>query len=266
LLSWLKTGSARGCSSAMQPSDINDNALGRSCRTNESCEEQCDPLDRCGDASPRPVWQVALYPLTTMIKQVRAATLCGAVLAAAIACERSRVREIDVVPPLSHVSIRASTPPLAVLSWRQDVDITLARDANVRELVDLRVFNGLQPGTTIEQARSQIGAPARAWADAAGTWCEYRNEWGTVQLGCERPRSVPATAASCNWVLYGHPVGTVPTIFGRAVVDQIEPAKKMTPRANDRTITLWRWDHTAIVGAFLERERIARMHLLADVR
>ena len=109
-----------------------------------------------------------------------------------------------------------------MLSWRQDVDITLARDADVRELVDLRVFNGLQPGTTIEQARSQIGAPARAWSDDSGTWREYRNEWGT-------PR-------------------------------------KMTPRANDRTITLWRRDHTAIVGAFLERERITRMHLLAHVR
>ena len=52
-----------------------------------------------------------------------------------------------------------------MLSWTQDIAITLARDANLRELVDLRIFNGLQPGTTIEQATKQIGPPARAWSE-----------------------------------------------------------------------------------------------------
>jgi hypothetical protein len=198
-----------------------------------------------------------------MTKHVRAATLCGAVLVAAIACERSRVRDMDVAPPLSHVSITASTPPLAVLSWSQEIAITLARDANVRELVDLRVFNGLQPGTTIEQAKNQLGAPARAWSDESGTWCEYRNQWGTVHVGCERPRSVPATDGSCNWVLYAYPAGA---IFGRAVVEQIDAGKKMTPRASHRTVTLWRWDHTAMVNAMIEGERITQMRLQAYVR
>ena len=137
--------------------------------------------------SSRSVWHVALHPAITMTSEhVRGTALCCAVLVGAMGCERSRVSEVDVPPPLTHVSIRASTPALAVFSWYQDIAITVARDADVRELVDLRVFNGLQPGTTIEQARSQIGAPARAWSDDSGTWCEYRNQWGTVQLGCER--------------------------------------------------------------------------------
>lgn len=54
LASCLKTGSPRGCSSAMQPSDFADNALGRNCPANKSCEEQCEPLDRFGDGLPGP--------------------------------------------------------------------------------------------------------------------------------------------------------------------------------------------------------------------
>lgn len=54
LASCLKSGSPRGCSSAMQPSDFADNALGRNCPANKSCEEQCEPLDRFGDGLPGP--------------------------------------------------------------------------------------------------------------------------------------------------------------------------------------------------------------------
>ena len=213
----------------------------------------------------RRVWPVALYPLTTMTRHVRAATLSGAVLVAAIACERSAVRELDAAPPLGHVSMRSWTPPVALLSWSQDIMITLARDVDVSKLVDLRVFAGLQPGTTIEQAASKLGAPARAWSDDLGTWSEYRNQWGTLQVGCERSRSVPTSDTSCNWRLYAHPIGAISMVFGRAVVEQIEVGKRMTPRASHRTIMLWSWDHNALVDASLVGERITRMMLHAYI-
>lgn len=198
-------------------------------------------------------------------KHARAVTLCCALSVAATACERSSVRELAAAPPLNHVSIRSSTPPLAVLSWSQDISITLAPDADVPKLVDTRIFLGLQPGMTIEQATSKLGPPARAWSDDSGNWSEYRNQWGTVQLGCERPRSVSASDASCNWRLYAHPTGALPTVFGPAVIEQIETAKKMTPRANQRSVTLWRWDHTALVDAILVGERITQMQLHAHI-
>lgn len=198
-------------------------------------------------------------------KHFRAVTLCCTLFAAATGCERSSVRELEAAPPLTHVSIRSSTPPVAVLSWSQDISITLARDADVPKLVDLRVFAGLQPGTTIEQAASRLGAPARAWSDDSGNWSEYHNQWGTVQVGCERPRSVPASDGSCNWRLFAHPSGAVPTVFGPAVLEQIEAGKKMTPRAKHRTVTLWRWDHNAVVDAILMGERITQMQLHAHI-
>lgn len=152
-----------------------------------------------------------------------------------------------------------------MLSWSQDILITLVRDADASTLVDLRVFGGLQPGTTIEQAASKLGTPARAWSDDSGKWSEYRNQWGTVEVGCERPRSVPADDDSCNWRLYGHPTGAVRTVFGPALVEQIEAGRKMTPGAHYRTVTLREWDHNAVVSADLAGERITRMMLHAYI-
>lgn len=198
-------------------------------------------------------------------KTVGGLALGCALLGTAGACERSAIRELEAAPPLGHVSIRSATPPLAMLSWSQDIVITVARDADASKLVDLRVFAGLQPGTTIEQAANKLGTPARAWSDGSGTWSEYRNQWGTVDVGCERPRSVPANNDSCNWRLYGHPTGAVRTVFGPAVVEQIEAGRKMTPRANHRTVTLRKWDHNAVVSADLAGERITRMMLHAYI-
>jgi hypothetical protein len=152
-----------------------------------------------------------------------------------------------------------------MLSWSQDIMITLARDADVSTLADLRVFAGLQPGTTIEQAASRLGAPARAWSDDSGTWSEYRNPWGMVQVVCERPRSVPASDVSCHWRLYARPAGAVRTVFGPAVVEQIEVGKKMTPGGFHRTVVLRTWDHNAVVDADLAGDRITRMMLHAYV-
>jgi hypothetical protein len=152
-----------------------------------------------------------------------------------------------------------------MLSWSQDIMITLARDADVSTLTDLRVFAGLQPGTTIEQAASRLGAPARAWSDDSGTWSEYRNPWGMVQVVCERPLSVPASDVSCHWRLYARPTAALRSVFGPVVVEQIEAGRKMTPRANERTVTIRKWDHNAVVSADLAGERITRMMLHAYI-
>ncbi len=199
------------------------------------------------------------------MKKVQALTLGCTVFVAASACERSAVREFDVAPPLGHVSSRSWTPPVAMLSWSQDIMITLARDADVSTLADLRVFAGLQPGTTIEQAASRLGAPARAWSDDSGTWSEYRNPWGMVQVVCERPLSVPASDVSCHWRLYARPTAALRSVFGPVVVEQIEAGRKMTPRANERTVTIRKWDHNAVVSADLAGERITRMMLHAYI-
>lgn len=179
----------------------------------------------------------------------------------ATACERQRQTEADAPAPLQHVLITASTPPIAIFSWSQDIAITLARDARPAELVDTRVFDGLHPGMTIEQAQRQLGAPQRSWTDETGKWAEYRNEWGTVEIGCERPQSVPANGGTCNWRLYARPSGSVDKIFARPITSQLDLAKKMSPRARDRTIILWTWDHTAILSAIVKEERISRMQL-----
>jgi hypothetical protein len=159
------------------------------------------------------------------------------------------------------VKVTAYTPPIAVFSWSQDIAVTLARDARLSDVVDTRIFDGLDPGMTIEQAQSRIGAAQRVWTDGTGRWAEYPNHWGTLEIGCERSQSTPANQGFCNWRLYARPSGNVEKIFGQPIMIQLEPAKKMIQRASYRTIILWTWDHTAILSALIEGERLTKMQL-----
>lgn len=197
-----------------------------------------------------------------IVSRCTSTVLACTFLVSATACDRHRESDSDAALPLSHVKITAYTPPIAVFSWSQDIAITLARDARLSELVDTRIFDGLDPGMTIEQAQRQVGAAQRLWTDDRGRWAEYRNQWGTLEIGCERPQSVPANESACNWRVYARPNGNVDQVFARPITTQLDAGKKMIQRARYRTIILWTWDHTAILSALIEDERITKMQLL----
>lgn len=171
---------------------------------------------------------------------------------------------MKVAPPLSDVRITASTPPLFITSWYQDISITLEKRAAVSEVVDTRIFDGLRSDITNDQAEKQLGRPRRSWVDSSGTWSEYPNAWGTVEIGCERPQSVP-DEGTCNWRVCARPIGGPATILRRPILDQLEDARKMIPRAKYRNITLWRWDHVAMLNVLIEEDHAIRMQLLARI-
>jgi hypothetical protein len=84
-----------------------------------------------------------------------------------------------------------------------------ASDTHWKQLVDIRLFEGLHPEISLADARARWGEPDATEERPLGPCWLYRRELGTVELCLEEWGSPPLPYAS-KWVLHGVPTAPDP--------------------------------------------------------
>src|SRR5215813_75489 len=186
-------------------------------------------------------------------------------------CERSEERDLQVVPPFIKVSVRNFTPFAGISKWTQTVTMQISRDADLRNLVDLRVFGELQPGVTAQQVETRFGKPSETRTDEFGTvWYSYKTELGQAEVGCEKATS-PAQGGKevvnppCWWDLYAYTEQPVSNILKEPVLSRLRTAEQIRSKVSNRTLEFLDQAGQPILLVWLERERISKMRLLRHV-
>lgn len=182
-------------------------------------------------------------------------------------CERSEEKTLPAAPPLTKVTVRSFMPFRGVSSWSQTITVYVAKAEEVPNLVDLRAFGDLQPGTTAERAESRWGKPNRTRTDEFGaTWYSYQTPLGHAEVGCDK-RTSPihgskeAPNVPCWWTLYAYTDKPASSIFREPVLSQLRIAEGLRPEASERSIELVDGDGDPILQAWLKQDRLLRMRL-----
>jgi hypothetical protein len=182
-------------------------------------------------------------------------------------CERSEEKALPAAFPVTKVSVRAFTPFVGLSSWSQTVTLYVARETEIGSLVDLRVFGGLEPGITAEQAEARFGKANQTRTDTFGTtWYSYQTPLGHAEVGCDS-RTSPAEDGKevanlpCWWSLYAYTDQPVSRILREPVLSQLRAAEQVRSKVSDRSIYLVDSEGAPILQVWLKEGRISTMRL-----
>lgn len=197
----------------------------------------------------------------TMLRRFLIGAMTSIVLLLA-GCARYEEATLSSNPPISKVDVHSFR---GALSWKtsERIDIYLAQNAHVGEIVDLRVFGGLEPEANPETRYGKAHSSRRD--DYGMPWYRYLTPVGYVEVGCEKRLSGGSeevvSKAPCFPVVDAHTDLPMESIFREPVAEQIRTAKRMRHSVSLQELTIRDEQGEVIIYCRLRGEHIERLGL-----
>jgi len=185
-------------------------------------------------------------------------------------CEHMEEETISFAPPVGNVEFESFSILEWVTSPHQEIRIRLKQPSDIMQLLDLRVFGDFQPEMTDEDAITRFGKPLQTRADDfGGSWSKYPTPLGYVEIGVDRrtsptddgEKSPPPGRRS----LQGRTDKAPDEIFCQPLLEVVRKAQKMTPRAEDRELSIFDSEHNLILDIWMKNGRIDHMELFRHI-
>ncbi len=186
-------------------------------------------------------------------------------------CEHMVDETASFPPPLGDIEFHS----FSALQWltipSQEIKIRLKQQADIKHLIDLRVFGNFQPEMTNEEIVAQFGAPIQTWTDKfGGTWVKYSTPLGYVQIGSDR-RTSPTDDDDRKGPVPGRRSLQAYTdkapinVFRRPFLDVLQRAEKITPRASDREFIIFDSTNDLLLDAWVRNGRIDHLEVFKHI-
>ena len=185
-------------------------------------------------------------------------------------CEHEENASVRFPPPLGDVEFRSFWLLEWVTSPHQDITIRLQQQADVKQLIDLRVFGNFQPDMSDKEVLARFGEPSQTRTDNfGGMSSRYMTPLGYVEIGLDR-RTSPTDDDDKSPVPGRHSLQSFTekppdAIFRAPLLDVMRQAVTMTPRADEREVSIFDSRHELILDIWMKGGRIERMELFKPV-
>jgi hypothetical protein len=186
-------------------------------------------------------------------------------------CEHEENASVTFSPPLGNVEFHSFWVFEWVTSPSQEITIRLQQQSDLKQLIDLRVFGDFRSDMSDKEVLARFGEPSQTRTDTfGGTWSRYTTALGYVEIGVDRRTSPtdddddksPVPGRRSLQAFTDKPLNA---IFRAPLLDVMRQATTMSPRADERELSVFDSKHGLILVMWMKGGRIERMELFKPV-
>ncbi len=138
--------------------------------------------------------------------------------------------------------------------WHQEIFIRLQEGTSISDVADLRVFESLRPGMSLNEAIDARGEPSqRSRPLEKLSWGIWRNDFGASKVTCVK--SCSGSECFTSWRLHAYPEPKIPAqLFVSQIVEVIRQAEELYPDVKYRAIHIREYAASSSLGLVIESD------------